>query len=57
VTSARAGAMLNYGLWFAFLLLAPADCLLNLRGVRDGGTLGPDRSLRQDVTADRERRN
>ena len=48
--------MVNYGVCVAFLLLAAADCLLltadcllNLRGVRVGGTLGPYRSLRQDV--------
>jgi len=37
--------------------LPSADRLLHLRGIRVGGTLGPYRSLRQDVTADRERRN
>ena len=37
--------------------LLSADCLLRLRGVRVGGALGPYRRLRQDVTADRERRN
>jgi len=38
-------------------LLPTADCLLNLRGVGVGGTLGPNSSLRQDVTADGERKN
>ena len=37
-------------------LLLTADCLLNLRGLRIGGTLGPNRSLRQDVAADTERK-
>jgi hypothetical protein len=32
----------------AFCLLLTADCLLNLKGLRVGGTLGPYRSLRQD---------
>ena len=41
---------MKYGLWVAFLLLAAADCLLNLMGVRVGGTLGQYRSLQQDVT-------
>ena len=34
----------------AFCVLPSAYCLLHLRGVRVGGTLGPYRSLRQDVT-------
>jgi hypothetical protein len=38
-------------------LLLTADCLLHLRGVRVGGTLGLYRSLRHDVTAGRERKN
>ena len=33
-----------------FSPLPTADCLLNLRGVRVGGTLGQYRSIRQDVT-------
>ena len=39
----------EHGLWVAFLLLATADCLLNLTGVRVGGTLRPHSSLGQDV--------
>jgi hypothetical protein len=30
-------------------LLSTADCLLNLRGFRNGGTVGSCHSLRQDV--------
>ena len=48
--------MVNSELRIAFFLLATADCLLltadcllHLRGVGAGGTLGPYRSLRQDV--------
>ena len=41
----------------AFCLLLTADCLLNLKGLRVGGTLGPYGSLGQDVTAHRERKN
>ena len=41
----------------ALRLLPSAYCLLRLTGVRVGGTLGPYRSLRQDVIADREIEN
>jgi len=37
--------------------LLTVECLLNLRGVRDDGTHGPCRCLRQHVTADRGRRS
>ena len=40
-----------------FCLLLAADCLLRLRGVPVGATLGPYRSLRQDVIANRERKD
>jgi len=41
----------------AFCFLLTADCLLQLRVVRVGGTLDPFRGLRQDVTAGRERKS
>jgi len=44
-------------LFSAFCLLLTADRLLHLKGIRVGGTLGPYGSLRQDVTADGERKN
>ena len=57
-------ARVNYELRVAFLLLGAvdclllaSDCLLHLRGVRVVGTRAPLRSLRQDVTAGRERKN
>jgi hypothetical protein len=42
---------------FAFCLLPAAYCLLRLRGVPVGATFGPYHSLRQNVTADRERKD
>jgi hypothetical protein len=52
----------NYELPVASSLLASAEwllltagCELRLTEVRVGGTLGPYRRLRQDVTADKER--
>ena len=44
-------------LFSALRFLPSAYCLLHLRGVRVGGSLGPYRSLRQDVIAGRERKN
>jgi hypothetical protein len=41
----------------AFCLLLTADCLLQLVGVLVGGSLGPHRSLRQHVTAEKGRKN
>ena len=41
----------------AFCLLLTADCLLQLVGVLVGGSLGPHRSLRQHVTAEKGRNN
>jgi len=38
-------------------LLLTADCLLQLVGVLVGGSLGPHRSLRQHVTAEKGRKN
>ena len=41
----------------ACCLLPTACCLLRLRGVGVGGTLGRYHRLRQDVSADRERKS
>jgi hypothetical protein len=56
--------MANSELGIVLFLLAPADCLLltaccllRLRGVGVGRTLGRYYRLRQDVTADRERKS
>jgi len=58
--------MANSELGIVLFLHAPADChcllltaccLLRLRGVGVGGTLGRYYRLRQDVTANRDRKN